>query len=147
MASTSKGAQSALVCEFCEIETKIMGKCIDCSLLLCTKCSDKLHSKLKQAADHRIVKLKDLSDYSQEVPITLKFKSANCKMHKSQIYCLYCKTCEALACPSCILSSHQSHNLEEMRKTIQEKIDDVKNMNKKLEVSLAQKINRKCKGG
>lgn len=140
MASTTNGAQDSLVCEFCEIDTKIMGKCLDCGLLLCSKCSDKLHSKLKQAADHRIVKLNDLSDHSQGVPNTQKLKSTKCKIHTSQMYCLYCNTCEALVCPSCIPSSHQSHYLGEIQSTVKEKIDDIENLITEREMSLSQKI-------
>ncbi|VDH95875.1 Hypothetical predicted protein [Mytilus galloprovincialis] len=142
MASSPSGAQTVLVCEFCESETKIIGKCIDCCLLLCSKCSQKLHTKLKQALDHRIVELKDLKEQDkQEVPKS-KLRATKCQIHKSQVYCLYCKTCEVFACPVCTASSHQNHNLAEIESTVKEKLNENEIIKKELEMSLSQKIEK-----
>ncbi|CAC5398738.1 unnamed protein product [Mytilus coruscus] len=139
MISTLKHAQTVQVCEFCETERKLIGKCLDCSLLLCSKCSKNLHLKLQQAADHKIVELKDLSkQLRQDVP-KMKLKSTSCKMHNSQTYCLYCKTCEELVCPTCI-PSHQNHKLRGIDLIFQEKINDIENLNKELKISLSQKV-------
>ncbi|VDI63861.1 Hypothetical predicted protein [Mytilus galloprovincialis] len=53
-------AQIPLPCELCEIETKIQWKCIDCNLLLCDKCKNKVHSKFKKAKDHKIITIKEV---------------------------------------------------------------------------------------
>lgn len=111
MTSTLNHAQMVLVCEFCEIETKLFGKCLDCSLLLCSKCSKNLHSKLQQAANHTIVEMKDLNEQRSQDVSKMKLKSTSCKIHMHEIYSVYCKTCAVLACLQC-LSSHQDHTLQ-----------------------------------
>ncbi|CAC5383392.1 unnamed protein product [Mytilus coruscus] len=55
--SIRKG-QAPLCCNLCEIETKISSKCMDCDLLMCTKCRDKVHPKFKNAKDYKIVDIK-----------------------------------------------------------------------------------------
>ncbi|XP_076112543.1 uncharacterized protein LOC143080540 [Mytilus galloprovincialis] len=139
MTSTLKHAQMVLVCEFCEIETKLFGKCLDCSLLLCSKCSKNLHSKLQQAANHTIVEMKDLNEQRSQDVSKMKLKSTSCKIHMHEIYSVYCKTCAVLACLQC-LSSHQDHTLQGIELFVQEKINDIENRNKALDMSLSQKV-------
>ena len=45
-----KKAQTLKVCEFCETNTNIEWKCIDCDLWMCDNCNNKLHSKAKLAS-------------------------------------------------------------------------------------------------
>ncbi|VDH97205.1 Hypothetical predicted protein [Mytilus galloprovincialis] len=60
LSKSMQKAQIPLPCELCEIETKIQWKCIDCILLLCDKCKNKVHSKFKKAKDHKIITIKEV---------------------------------------------------------------------------------------
>ncbi|CAG2194690.1 TRIM9_67 [Mytilus edulis] len=51
--------QCPIQCQLCEGDPKIKWKCLDCDLLMCSKCKDKIHSKFKSEKEHEIVDIKD----------------------------------------------------------------------------------------
>lgn len=56
--------QVSIQCQLCERDPKINWKCLQCNLLMCSKCKDKIHPKFKSADEHEIVSLKELSALS-----------------------------------------------------------------------------------
>lgn len=62
-------AQTPIGCQLCETGNKIEWKCIQCSLLICSRCKDKIHPKFKGAIDHEILNIKEVQ---QETRVDLK---------------------------------------------------------------------------
>ncbi|VDI09253.1 protein fantom [Mytilus galloprovincialis] len=52
-------AQTALMCQFCD-QQNIKWKCVDCDILLCSSCKEKIHKKLKSADKHKILSIQDI---------------------------------------------------------------------------------------
>ncbi|CAG2229076.1 unnamed protein product [Mytilus edulis] len=118
--SLEKG-QTLVLCQFCENDSKITNKCLDCKLLLCAKCSNKLHAMVKGAGDHTIVNIRSLGpQHSVEIK---DFKSIKCKQHPTQTACLFCSTCEQSACPACVTKVHKKHNIVDFQDVYQLKVE------------------------
>ncbi|XP_063420942.1 tripartite motif-containing protein 29-like [Mytilus trossulus] len=49
-----------------------------------------------------------------------------CKTHKHQTYCVYCRDCGQLACHVCLSQNHKKHDLEEIKKIVEEKKMEIK---------------------
>ncbi|XP_071136379.1 tripartite motif-containing protein 2-like [Mytilus edulis] len=67
MAMSRPQVQCPIQCQLCEGEPKVKWKCLDCDLLMCSKCKDKVHSKFKSEKDHRIIDIKDIGQQSKGV--------------------------------------------------------------------------------
>ncbi|XP_063431458.1 uncharacterized protein LOC134714145 [Mytilus trossulus] len=104
--SVRKG-QIPVSCGLCETDRPIKWKCLDCDLLLCNYCKEKVHLRVKTANNHRIIDLKDIGLYKEE----LDFTNIPCQYHARQYACLYCKTCDTLVCPTCVSKVHKKHDL------------------------------------
>ncbi|XP_063406020.1 uncharacterized protein LOC134689979 [Mytilus trossulus] len=52
-------AQTALLCQFCD-QQNITWKCVDCDILLCISCKEKIHKKLKSTDKHKILSIQDI---------------------------------------------------------------------------------------
>ncbi|XP_063404732.1 uncharacterized protein LOC134688192 [Mytilus trossulus] len=57
--------QYAIQCQLCEGDPKVKWNCLDCELLMCSKCKDKVHSKFKSEKVHRIIDIKDVGQQSK----------------------------------------------------------------------------------
>ncbi|XP_063446888.1 probable E3 ubiquitin-protein ligase MID2 [Mytilus trossulus] len=128
MASSGSG-QIPINCQFCETEKVIKWKCIDCELLICDKCKDKIHLKIKGGKDHKILDIKEIGSETEE----LCYANLKCQDHSGQNYCLYCKTCESLVCPVCIAKVHKKqHDLVEITEEYNLRIDILKKCQSKM---------------
>ncbi|XP_071136374.1 uncharacterized protein [Mytilus edulis] len=67
MAMSLPQGQCPVQCQLCEGDPKVKWKCLDCDLLMCSKCKDKVHSKFKSEKDHRIIYIKDVGQQSKSV--------------------------------------------------------------------------------
>jgi hypothetical protein len=76
--SIAKG-QTALVCQLCENDPKLKWKCLDCGLLMCQRCRDKVHPKFSLAKDHIIIDIKDIHQHQSEPK--LEFTQLKCGVH------------------------------------------------------------------
>lgn len=142
--SFSKSIQKAQIpvgCQLCDSGTTIQWKCMDCSLLLCSKCKD-IHLKIKNAKDHRIVDIKEVRIQNESEGIS-NFKEINCQEHDNQTCVFYCKTCEQLICIKCITKNHKGHDavdeeeykaelykLKEMQKETESKLSKLSKVTK-----------------
>ncbi|XP_071131773.1 uncharacterized protein [Mytilus edulis] len=125
-------AQDIISCNLCESETKLKWKCLDCDLLMCNKCYDKIHPKFKNAKDHTIVDIKQVG-VSCSVR-NLDFTNIKCKEHTTQYCCIFCINCDQLACPSCITKGHAGHTFNEIKEAYEMKVEWLKKRKGKLEV-------------
>lgn len=105
-------AQIPIRCQFCEVETKIEWKCLDCSLLMCHRCKEKVHLKIKSTSDHRIIDIKDLG-LCQQSTEHFKLSDIKCQEHAGQVCCLFCQTCEQFICLKCLTKVHRGHEVME----------------------------------
>lgn len=73
--------QVPIQCQLCEGDPKINWKCLQCNLLMCSKCKDKIHPKFKSADDHEIVSLKELSASSDRSNSTTIIDPTKAELH------------------------------------------------------------------
>lgn len=125
-----RGAQIPVQCQLCEGNTNVKWKCKECELLMCEKCTEKIHPKFKMADTHHVVKIKDVAKNDQDS--FQKQNRAKCKIHISQDYCIFCQTCDELVCPSCLTKSHQKHDLQEIEDIFTEDIKSLNSCNDEL---------------
>ncbi|XP_063447353.1 uncharacterized protein LOC134726877 [Mytilus trossulus] len=129
-------AQDIISCNLCESETKLKWKCLDCDLLMCNKCNDKIHPKFKNAKDHTIVDIKQVGISGGDNKI-LDLTSIKCTEHTTQSCCLFCCTCDALVCPICIAKMHTGHTFIEIKEAYDMKLELLETF--KLKVESAKK--------
>ncbi|XP_071136376.1 uncharacterized protein [Mytilus edulis] len=67
MAMSLPQGQIPVQCQLCEGDPKVKWKCLDCDLLMCSKCKDKIHSKFKSEKNHRIIDIKDVGQQSNMI--------------------------------------------------------------------------------
>ncbi|VDI04245.1 tripartite motif-containing protein 71 [Mytilus galloprovincialis] len=101
------GGQVPVSCNLCEENTRIEWKCLNCDMLMCDKCKEKIHVKFKFAKDHKVVSIQEVGLHAEEVD----FSSISCKNHSKQICFMFCKSCDCLVCPLCISETHNGHGL------------------------------------
>ncbi|XP_076078766.1 uncharacterized protein LOC143048777 [Mytilus galloprovincialis] len=112
------GGQAPLLCQICEIARGIEWKCLDCDLLMCQKCKEKIHPKFKLTNEHKIVNIKDVGNKEVQVSSCeeeIWFGNIKCTEHCEEICCLYCQLCDKLICMQCVTKTHKSHIFEEMK--------------------------------
>ncbi|VDI22956.1 Hypothetical predicted protein [Mytilus galloprovincialis] len=132
-------AQVPLCCQFCDNINEIKWKCFDCSLLLCDKCKIKLHSKVSFQKEHNIVDIRNLSQITLSSNENLeKYLTVSCHLHSSKSCCLFCKTCDNLICPVCLLQNHKDHPLEQIHEAFQRKRTVLEN--------IVDNIDKECLG-
>lgn len=133
MAESVVKAQNFIVCQLCETENKIKWKCVECELLMCNKCKEKIHPKFKNAKDHRIIDIKDVGIQDGGSGDNLDFTNIKCKQHQGQACCLFCSYCNTLVCPSCVAKTHTGHTFIELNDAYNMKLDKLKKGQKKVE--------------
>ncbi|VDI03904.1 uncharacterized protein LOC143044391 [Mytilus galloprovincialis] len=126
-------AQDIIACNLCESDTKLKWKCLDCDLLMCNKCCDKVHPKFKNAKDHTIVDIKQVG-VSGGVRHQ-DFTNIKCKIHTTQYCCIFCSSCDKPACPSCITKGHAGHTFIEIKEAYEMKVEWLKNRKRKLKMN------------
>ncbi|CAC5382392.1 unnamed protein product [Mytilus coruscus] len=60
LARSMRKEQASKVCELCENEPKLKFKCLECGLMMCQRCCDKVHPKFPSAKDHTVLDIKDI---------------------------------------------------------------------------------------
>ena len=121
MACSSSKAQNVKICDFCETETNLKWRCIQCDTILCDKCKT-IHNKFQTNTQHQIVDLKiPFQDVEQKVILD----NIRCDEHQTKMTCLFCRTCDHLVCTDCISSKHNKHNFEPVEKILSEKLDEL----------------------
>ncbi|VDI67611.1 Hypothetical predicted protein [Mytilus galloprovincialis] len=123
--------QVPVKCGLCETDRSIQWKCMDCSILMCSHCKDKVHSKFKNALDHKIIKREEIGLHTEE----LDFTNIKCNEHAGQFSCLYCKTCDILVCPTCFAKVHKTHDLIEIRDAYNLKVNMLKKRQNQMQKS------------
>ena len=59
--------QCPIQCQFCETDSKIQWKCIDCDILMCQRCKDQIHVKFKGANTHCVKETKHIGIETHEI--------------------------------------------------------------------------------
>ncbi|XP_063397268.1 uncharacterized protein LOC134681554 [Mytilus trossulus] len=67
MAMSRPEEQCPIQCQLCEVDPMIKWKCLDCDLLMCSKCKDQIHSKFKSEKEHKIIDIKDVGRQDKTV--------------------------------------------------------------------------------
>ena len=122
MACSSSKAQNVKICDFCETETNLKWRCIQCDTILCDKCK-KIHNKFQTNTQHQIV---DIKIPFLEVEQKVILDNIRCDEHQTKMTCLFCRTCDHLVCTDCISSKHNEHNFEPVEKILPKKLDELK---------------------
>ncbi|CAC5420300.1 unnamed protein product [Mytilus coruscus] len=110
-------------CEFCDTKKEVKWKCLDCGKIICNECKDKIHKKIRRGKYHEIVEIKE--DKQLNFPET-DLVNTKCQDHSEQLYSHFCKTCENLVCPSCIVKCNKGHELIEINEMYHSEINRLK---------------------
>ncbi|VDH92424.1 Hypothetical predicted protein [Mytilus galloprovincialis] len=105
------GGQVPVSCSLCEEDTRIKWKCLNCDMLMCDKCKEKIHVKFKFAKDHKVVTIEEVGLHKDEIDLS----NISCQTHAGQTCVLFCKSCVYLVCPLCISETHNGHGLVTIR--------------------------------
>ncbi|XP_071133176.1 E3 ubiquitin-protein ligase TRIM71-like [Mytilus edulis] len=128
-------AQDIISCNLCELETKLEWRCVECDLIMCNKCRNKIHPKFKNAKYHTIVDIKQARVSGDKGNLDLE--DIRCKVHTTQVCCLFCSYCDSLVCPICITKTHAGHTFIEIKEALETKLEKLKSI--KTEVETATK--------
>ena len=102
-------------CAGCGNEVQILSsKCDDCDGFLCDSCTDN-HGRLRIYAKHSIV---EISEVTPDM-ISPRPRVHMCAIHHAQFHS-YCKKCEKLICPECVIKTHSKCTGESLVSTISE---------------------------
>lgn len=63
---------------------KIKWKCLNCDILMCNKCKDKIHVKLKFENDHTLINIKEVGMHR---------KALNFSEYAGQSVVMFCTSC------------------------------------------------------
>lgn len=134
-------SQTPVNCQLCNTDKFIKWKCIECNLLMCNTCRDKIHPKFINATDHKIVDIKDIGQHNEE----LDFTNIKCIEHSEQFYCLFCKKCENLVCPTCVSKVHKVHanDFIEIREAYDIEIDRLNKESSQMDTAKLMMANKK----
>lgn len=101
MSKSAIKAQEILLCQLCKVDKRLKWKCLECQLLMCNKCDEKILPKIKTAKNHQVIDIKDIERYAH-LNTEADFSNAKCRQHETQVCCLHCSSCEQLVCPKVI---------------------------------------------
>lgn len=127
LSESVRRGQTPVTCNLCENGTKIKWKCLNCDLLMCTKCKEKIHVKFKSAKEHTVLDIKQVGLHREE----LDFSDLKCTEHSSQSCVMFCTTCDKLVCTSCISKFHNGHGLVDISEGYNIKMEKLKNEQKR----------------
>ncbi|CAC5394720.1 unnamed protein product [Mytilus coruscus] len=134
------GEQVPVFCSLCEEETKIKWKCLDCDMLMCDKCKEKIHMKFKFAKDHEVISIQQVRLHYEEID----FSNLSCRTHTRQLCVMFCKSCDCLVCPLCISEIHNGHGLVPTREGYEINIDKLKTKQKNIITNIEELKKRKA---
>lgn len=127
LSESVRRGQAPVTCNLCENGTKIKWKCLNCDLLMCAKCKEKIHVKFKSAKEHTVLDIKQVGLHRE----VLDFSDLKCTEHSGQSCVMFCTTCDKLVCTSCISKFHTSHGLVDINEGYNIKMEKIKNEQKK----------------
>ncbi|XP_033624472.1 uncharacterized protein LOC117287939 isoform X2 [Asterias rubens] len=109
-----QGEESKVMCQACDEENAAISRCLNCEHYLCLECQ-KAHQRLAAIKNHEIKTLAELQEVD-ETQTESKMNISRCDIHPMQELCLYCMTCEQLACKLCAVMRHKQpmHNLADL---------------------------------
>ncbi|XP_063442378.1 uncharacterized protein LOC134722688 [Mytilus trossulus] len=119
---SARKAQIPISCQFCEDGNTIQWKCVDCRLLICEKCKDKIHLKIRNTKHHKIIHVTEVEKCTEE----FDYKHIHCQIHFEQYCCLFCKKCDDLVCPTCVSEAHKKHDFTEIGEVYKRNIEKLR---------------------
>ncbi|XP_063402663.1 uncharacterized protein LOC134686805 [Mytilus trossulus] len=131
--------QVPVSCSLCEENTRIEWKCLNCDMLMCDKCKEKIHVKFKFAKDHKVVSIAEVGLHKDEID----FSNISCSKHPVQSCVMFCKSCIYLVCPLCISETHNGHGLVTIREGYEILIGKLKTRGKNMGTNINELEKRK----
>ena len=101
-------------CDLCIREYTAVALCIDCVAFLCSHCH-KFHKYSREYQGHSMSQSKELRAKKKDFKIQPKTKPLLCQEHKAELS-FYCGTCEQLVCHYCIMTDHNGHQHNTVKK-------------------------------
>ncbi|VDH92293.1 Hypothetical predicted protein, partial [Mytilus galloprovincialis] len=118
-------------CQFCEESASVKWYCRSCDINLCDACNTKIHSKLEQLSEHKVViseKEENIEDSENIRKVDLK--KIACSKHMDQKCVTYCLNCDKSLCSSCLIQPFQ---YEELNNVFEEKCFLLKDLKSKID--------------
>ncbi|CAH1786084.1 unnamed protein product [Owenia fusiformis] len=108
-------------------------KCTNCAIHFCRRCSG-VHKHTKRFQEHKYVELKSDVKVPTQSNMVQNHKKY-CVLHPIEALKIYCETCNDFICMVCYITTHTSHQCEDVTNTNQ---DDVNHMEDLMAVSNQQ---------
>ena len=105
-------------CGLCKDENIAVAKCLDCSMNICSSCSE-YHGKIKSWTGHRLEPLKNQSEELLTCMLTGNRKNT-CKSHKKELV-LFCTPCNLAICRDCARDIHGQHKQTALSKMVKDR--------------------------
>lgn len=122
MAESADPAQVPTLCQFCE-ESEISCKCFNCEMFLCQICTRRIHFKIKEILEHKVINLKDLETIDAiDMQRRADLRKLTCKVHNGQTCISFCSECKGVICLTCLNESHQAHKQINLKDAYEETI-------------------------
>jgi len=126
-------------CEQCDSTDPAVAYCSDCPASLCDFCLQ-AHKRMKSYRDHKVESVDSLDSR----PLNNSPDVSHCSQHPDEELKAFCKTCQCLACCSCVVAAHQGHKLglvdskthTQMETQLKSLVDEAQKKLEKLEENL-----------
>ena len=101
-------------CNQCIREDPAFVLCFDCGAFLCNHCYES-HKYSRDYQGHSVAQLKELRAEKKDITLRPKAKPLICQEHDMELI-FYCDTCEQLVCQYCIMTDHNGHQHNTVKK-------------------------------
>ncbi|PAV88036.1 hypothetical protein WR25_20288 isoform B [Diploscapter pachys] len=118
----SQGLEAQRRCRACKSEQPSVAVCKQCQSDLCSNCLI-AHSQMRMFDGHVTKTYAELEQLGQ----TREVRPVLCPSH-SQVYKMFCMTCEALACKVCLENEHGPHKVVEVDRVTLQIQDQIKKL-------------------
>lgn len=132
-----RNSSKSFQCGLCDVKTKVAWQCIDCDFYMCEKCKTKIHPKLKNAYEHRIL---ENSEHGIE---KMDFKNIKCVKHPGSNCISYCVSCCQVICEQCEANGHSHHTYIGLSEGFKGQADKLKENKKHWQTNLDVLLKKK----
>ena len=127
VAKATTETEQTKICDFCITGEVAVSFCNECSEYLCEYCKG-MHKRGKRSSTHTVTLLEEATLFSS---LNVIKQDPYCSQHPDYKLEIFCKTCDTLVCPMCMLeTTHKGHNYDFVKNVQDELMKRIKLMTK-----------------
>ena len=114
------------ICDFCITGEVAVSYCNECTEYLCEYCKG-MHKRGKRSSTHTVTLLEEAALFGSSSISHVNKQDPYCSQHPDYKIEIFCKTCDTLICPVCMLeTTHKGHNYDFLRNVNNEVMEQIK---------------------